>query len=139
MANQPVKISEEPVTNSISGTDRFVVVFNANTTSPSVRTITANNLGLPVTSNASANGYTSMPNGILMQWGWVLSNSTVGDITFSTAFTTSVFSIQLTVANTTVSSNLSFQVIASNTTTANVRSANTGNPGANVMYLAIGK
>ena len=39
MANQPVKISEEPTTNTVQKNDKLVILYNANTTSPSVRTI----------------------------------------------------------------------------------------------------
>ena len=39
MVDQPVKISEEPTTNTVQINDRLVVLYNANTTSPSVRTI----------------------------------------------------------------------------------------------------
>jgi len=61
MADQPKKVSAEPVATSIGENDRFVILYNANTTSPSLRTISSNNVmktmfvGLPVyTDNASA-------------------------------------------------------------------------------------
>ena len=61
MADQPRKVSEEPVATSIGENDRFVILYNANTTSPSLRTISANNImktmfiGLPVyVDNAAA-------------------------------------------------------------------------------------
>ena len=44
MANQPKKISEEPEATSVGENDRFVILYNANTTSPSVRTISSNNM-----------------------------------------------------------------------------------------------
>jgi hypothetical protein len=65
MANQPKKISEEPVATSVGENDRFVILYNANTTSPSVRTISSNNVmktmfvGVPVYANSTvavANG-----------------------------------------------------------------------------------
>jgi hypothetical protein len=65
MANQPKKISEEPVATSVGENDRFVILYNANTTSPSVRTISANNVmktmfaGVPV----YANNTTALANG----------------------------------------------------------------------------
>jgi hypothetical protein len=42
--DQPKRISEEPVIANTGHTDRFVVLYGANTTSPSVRTISANNI-----------------------------------------------------------------------------------------------
>ena len=42
--DQPKRISEEPVIANTGHTDRFVVLYEANTTSPSVRTISANNI-----------------------------------------------------------------------------------------------
>lgn len=43
MADQPKKVSAEPVATSIGENDRVVVLYNANTAAPSLRTITANN------------------------------------------------------------------------------------------------
>jgi hypothetical protein len=42
--DQPKKISEEPVATSIGVNDRIVILYNANTASPSLRTISANNI-----------------------------------------------------------------------------------------------
>lgn len=61
MVNQPRKVSEEPIASSIGENDRFVILYAANTTTPSLRTISSNNvmrtafIGLPVyTSNTEA-------------------------------------------------------------------------------------
>lgn len=60
MADQPKKISAEPVANSMGENDRFVILFGANTATPSVRTITSNNVmktmfaGAPVYANNAA-------------------------------------------------------------------------------------
>jgi hypothetical protein len=42
--DQPKRISEEPVANSIGKTDRIVILYGANTNAPSVRTISSNNV-----------------------------------------------------------------------------------------------
>jgi ribosomal protein L13 len=117
-------------------TQRWVITANSITTSGN---ITTPNTGLVTATSAVANGYTYLTGGILMQWGWVLANSSVGNITFPVAFPAAMYHISCTMSNTTVSTgNAAYQCIASNSSTANVRSANVGNPGANVMYIAIG-
>ena len=70
-----------------------------------------------------------------MQWGSVQSNSTVGDITFTTGFTT-VYSVTVTAETSTYDGTYSPLLIASNTTTANVRTAN--DTAITVFYQAIG-
>jgi hypothetical protein len=87
------------------------------------------------TSSAAANGYTFLPNGILMQWGWVASNSSVGNITFPVAFPTAIFSYQAT-SNSTVAANL-VSIIAANTTIMNVRSLSVA-AASNSWWMAIG-
>lgn len=58
--DQPKKISQEPVASSIGENDRFVILYNANTATPSVRTISSNNVmrtafaGLPVYADNAA-------------------------------------------------------------------------------------
>ena len=86
-------------------------------------------------SSDTANGYTVLPNGLIMQWGSVQSNSTVGDITFTTGFTT-VYSVTVTAETSTYDGTYSPLLIASNTTTANVRTAN--DTAITVFYQAIG-
>jgi hypothetical protein len=60
MADQPRKVSEEPVANSIGENDRIVILYGANTSSPSLRTISSNNVmntmfaGLPVHADNTA-------------------------------------------------------------------------------------
>lgn len=63
MADEPKKLSELPVANSIGVNDRFAILFNANTASPSTRTVSGNNVlkslffGAPTFSN-NANAVT---------------------------------------------------------------------------------
>jgi len=51
-------------------------------------TVQTNTFTLGTSSIVANNGYTRLPNGLLMQWGNILANTSVGNITFSTAFTT---------------------------------------------------
>lgn len=44
MSAQGKKVSAHPVVNTANASDRIVILYNANTASPSVRTISANNL-----------------------------------------------------------------------------------------------
>lgn len=87
------------------------------------------------TSSVAANGYSRLPNGLLLQWGTVSSNTSVGNITFPTGFT-ALYSFVVTAESATYDSTYVALPIASNTTTANVR---TGNATAiSVRYTAIG-
>lgn len=84
-------------------------------------------------SSLTANGYSRLPNGLLMQWGTVSVNTSAGSITFPAAFS-SVYSLQVTPTSN-VSSHMP-AVTALSTTTASVRSSNTT---ANTNYwIAIG-
>lgn len=71
MADQPKKISEEPEATTIGVNDRIVILYNANTTSPSLRTISANNINrtmfadLPVYVDNAAAVANSEPTGSL--------------------------------------------------------------------------
>jgi len=49
--------------------------------------VSSNNINVG-TFTAAANGFTFLTNGIKMNWGWVSANSTVGAVTFTSAFTT---------------------------------------------------
>jgi hypothetical protein len=51
-------------------------------------TVQTNTFTLGSSSITANNGYTRLPNGLLMQWGNILANTSVGNITFATAFTT---------------------------------------------------
>lgn len=89
------------------------------------------NLG---TSSKTANGYTWLPNGLLMQWGLVSANSTTGNATFSVAFPTACLSV--TANRTVLGANGFCFVPGVNTTVAQIRSAN--NTAVNCYYMAIG-
>jgi len=106
-----------------------------NATSVSVNSNTGLTLG---TSDTSANGFTYLPNGLIIQYGSVDANTTVGDITFANVFPTGLYSLTVT-TNIAGAYDSTYQsiVIASNTSTANVRTANVTTK--SVSYTAIGK
>lgn len=130
-----ITISEGTVTvgNSTVNTSANSSLVNA--TSVTVNSNTGLTLGTAVT---TANGFTYLPNGLILQYGSVDANTTVGNITFANVFPTGLYSL-------TVSTNIAGAydathqsiVIASNTSTANVRTANV--TAKSVSYTAIGK
>jgi len=71
------------------------VTINTTSINSTSHTITSNTLSLGA-SSAAANGYTYLPNGLLLQWGTSTANSTVGSITFPIVFPTNCFSLTLT-------------------------------------------
>jgi len=106
--------------------------FIANSTAT---TIAANTLTLG-TSTIAANGYSYLPNGLKMNFGVFVANTT-SKVTFTSAFATAVVAISVTPANTVyLAANLPY-VFTSNTTTANIYSAST-TTSSNCYYLAIG-
>lgn len=108
-----------------------------NSSSINVNSIKVNSntayLGSSIT---SSNGYTWLPNGLMMQWGKVTANNSGGNITFANVFPTQLFSIQFTTNTSTWNSTYTPQLIASNTSTANVRTGNATS--TTVFYMAIG-
>jgi hypothetical protein len=90
-------------------------------------------LGSPGYSN-TANGYTWLPNGLLMQWGLVAANSTTGNATFTIAFPNACLSVNAT--RTVLGANGFCFIPGVNTTVAQIRSAN--NTAVNCYYTAIG-
>lgn len=109
--------------------------FNVSNATVNAITINANTgftLGTPM---KAANGYSFLPNGLVMVWGTVSSNTTVGDITFSRAFTT-LYNVQVAINATVYDSTYAPMLIAANTTTANVRTGNA--TASSVYFMAIG-
>lgn len=133
-------------TSSITVSEGTITVGNStvNTTANSslvnATSVTVNsNTGLTLgTSDTSANGFTYLPNGLIIQYGSVDANTTVGDITFANVFPTGLYSLTVT-TNIAGAYDSTYQsiVIASNTSTANVRTANV--TAKSVSYTAIGK
>ena len=78
------------------------------------------------TSSISANGYSRLPNGLLMQWGNFLANSTTASVNFPTTFT-ALYSAQVSAVNSTYSSTFSAQITAISTSAITVKTANATN------------
>ena len=101
----------------------------------SVLTFTPNTFNLG-TSTTTANGYTYLPNGLKMNYGFVAANSTVGNVTFTNAYTTNAYVVMLTSANTVAAANVPY-ISSQNNTVAVIRSASVA-AATTIYYLAIG-
>lgn len=128
------------VINSSSGSGSIVLGNTSACTSIGIGTISAVNA--TITSNtltlgsstSAANGYTYLPNGIRMMWGWVAANSSVGSIAFSPAFTTNAYSI--TATGNTPGTTYGPAVTGWTKSAATVLTTNTAT--INVFWMAIG-
>jgi hypothetical protein len=96
-------------------------------------TVTPNTLNLGTSTNA-ANGYTYLPNGFKLNWGWVSANSSAGNVTFPSAYTTNAYII-IAVSNTTTAT-YQAAVIGQNNTIGQIRTGNATS--TNVFWQAIG-
>lgn len=122
---------------SLTNTGSVISVGNS-TVNASINTTgfyTSTNTFTLGTSTNAANGYTYLPNGFKMNWGWVSSNSTVGNATFASAYTTNAYVVTAT-SNSTVAT-YQAAVIGTNNTVAVIRTANA--TATNVYFMAIGK
>jgi hypothetical protein len=104
-------------------------------------TVSTNTLTLG-TSSAAANGYSRLPNGLLMQWGndsRIVNATTTNTSTFPVAFTT-LYSVTAVSRDTgIVAANASITVTALGTTTFTWRNYGTGAAAASpIYYVAIG-
>ena len=107
----------------------------------SANALIANSSGVRVVSNTlnlgtasiSNPGHSRLPNGLLMQWGNVVANSSSGTITFSNTFS-SVYSI--TATSNTVNSTFVPAVTSLSTTSATVRTSNATS--STIYWMAIG-
>ena len=128
----------------VSPTGNLVLTSTSLTLSnASANVIVGNTTGLYVntnvlnlgTSNNNANGYTYLPNGIKMNWGWVSANSsTAGAITFSSAYTTNAYVV--TATSNSATATYQAAVVSWTKTGANVVTANATS--TNVFWTAIG-
>lgn len=97
-------------------------------------TVASNTLTLGTSTATAANGYSYLPNGLKVNWGWVASNTTNGNVAFTSAFGTACLSVMLTSANATA--NGPYLIQPANTTVAPIRTASA--TAGNVAYFAIG-
>ena len=122
------------------------IVFHANgitTTAEKFRiaatgnvTVASNSFTLG-TSTLAANGYTTLPNGMKMNWGVIICN-TVSNAVFTSAFTTNAISISVTpiTASIYITANTVYVPVINNTA-AQIRSLSTTTT-ATVYFMAIG-
>lgn len=112
---------------------------NATANSSRITISTANvvsNTGLTLGSSAdAANGYTFLPNGFKMNWGWVSANSGSGTVVFSSEYTTNAYSV--TATSNTAEGTYQASVISWAFDSAQIRTANATS--TNVFWMAIGK
>jgi hypothetical protein len=124
----------EGVYNTVVNTSAVMTASNlviGNSTSNTVINSTAMILG---GNTNAANGYTTLPNGFKLQWGWVSSNSSVGAVTFPAAFTTNAYAVTAT-SNTAVAT-YGAAVTAWTKTGATILTANVTS--TNVFWHAVG-
>ena len=87
-------------TGSVSGANIVIttgtdIQLNGNTVASKVSVTSNTNLRVG-TFSIGANGYSYLPNGLLLQWGKLAVTTSGATITFSTPFTTGALNIQLT-------------------------------------------
>jgi hypothetical protein len=118
-------------TNAIVNSTGF---YTSGTVNAQSGYIVSNTLNLGTASKA-ANGYTFLPNGLKMNWGTVTANNTTaGNVTFTSAFSTQCFGVTCTGNNEAYSFNAA--VLSSNTTAAIIRTNDAAS--SNVFFMAIG-
>ena len=100
----------------------------------STLTVASNTLTLGTSTATAANGYSFLPNGLKINWGWTAANTTAGNVTFTSAFSTACLMVQLSSANATA--NGPYLIQPANTTVAPIRTASA--TAGNVAYFAIG-
>lgn len=117
------------------GNNRILTVNTSGVTVNSAANLTVlSNTFVLGTNTNSANGYTYLPNGFKLNWGWVSANSTAGNVTFTSAYTTNVYVVTAT-SNSTVAT-YQAAVIGTNNMVGQIRTGNVTS--TNVFWQAIG-
>lgn len=98
-------------------------------------TMVSNTLTLGTSSATAANGYSWLPNGLKVNYGWIAANSSVGNATFTSAFSTACLHVLLTPVSSTATG--PYLIQPANTTVAPIRTTSTA-AASNVAYFAIG-
>lgn len=129
-----VQVSNSTFTSNLTPASLTIGTTVVNSTGISI----AANTGLAAGAVATtANGYTWLTNGILLQWGVVSANSTVGNVTFPTTFPNALLSITATTVSTVTGQTYAALLLAANTSTANVRTSN--GTARSVYWQALGR
>lgn len=133
---QGVVIAANGSSNTITVNTSVMTANVSATFSGNVSAATVNATGFNLTgSSISTTGYTRLPNGLLMQWGTVSSNSSAGTVTFSTPFAAAPYSVVVT-PQSNVGANSAAAVTSANTTAALIRTTNATS--YTFYYLALG-
>ena len=121
--------------NLLSGTRVF-----GNATIDSTLTLSTNTLTLG-TSSIAANGYTRLPNGLLMQWGThtaSVNSSTTATATFPIAFPTALYSVSVMVIQAGAGADASVANTANTTAIVWKNGSTGGSVSKQMYYTAIG-
>lgn len=143
-ANNNGTLTVTPLAITIASDSANVSIGNSsvNTTSNSSYIITSgmtlrsNTFNLGSTPTVSTNGYSWLPNGLKMNWGVLVVNSS-SVATFANSFGTNALSVQVTPIGTNYIGANTIYISGVNSTAAVIRSASTTTT-ANAYYLAIG-
>lgn len=116
------------------GNSTVNAVVNSSSIRVASANVTTNTLSLG-SSTDGANGYTYLPNGFKLNWGWASVNNSVGNAVFTAAFTTNAYVVVAT-GNSSVAT-YEVSVLSKNNSTVEIRTANVAS--INVNWTAIGK
>lgn len=134
-ANNSLRLGGTLAASFVQNTDSRTLSGNVNFTGANV-VVQANTFKIGTASNTGANGSVWLPNGVKLNWGYLVVNTTsVAD--YSNAFPTATLSVTVTPVSAEHVGANTIYVSAVNTTAAEIRSASTTTTG-NAYYLAIG-
>jgi hypothetical protein len=130
-----VQVSNSTVTANLTPVSLAIGTSVVNSTALVVNSanVISNTLTVGSFTNG-ANGYTYLPNGFKLNWGWVSANSSVGNATFTAAYTTNAYVV--TATSNTSTDTYQASVISVNNTVAAIRTANV--TATNVFWTAVG-
>jgi hypothetical protein len=92
---QPLVINNEHTVLGVANTNGGPHTIDLSS-SIAVGNSTLNSTGNSTANSASANGYTVLGGGVIMQWGSGVANSTGNSLSFPVAFPTNVYSFHVT-------------------------------------------
>ena len=133
VANSLTQIVTNPTSITVGNSTVGSVFVGNSTTNVSINTTSV----YIQSATSAANGFCWLPNGLKLNWASVAVNSSSGNVTFSSAYTTNAFSVTVSPKTTSlVGANVPY-VLSINSTVAVIRSAQTG-AGNSVYVTAIG-
>lgn len=133
---------KQAATTSYTGAVELATAAEVIAGTDTTRAITPSAFSTGYASSAGTNGYTTLPGGLILQWGYYTGGSFGPTITFPIAFTTAVYSITTASEDVTFNAVIAVQIHAKTLTTFSPRQyhTNDGVPyGENFYWMAIGK